>query len=251
VKDPDASWPPFLFQAEPWQMTLGERAALEGLLATLRPVLAIEIGRAEGGSLARISKYSKEVHTIDLLDPDAPLPPHVHHHGGDSRQVLPALLQEFEQSGRNVDFVLLDGDHSTAVIQVDVENLLRSEALKRTVILLHDTMNEAARTGIENVRPQDFEKVRFVDLDLLAGVLVREPPFEGELWGGFGVIVVDVDGEAADPETEVSRTYRRHAAHHHDAYTMIERVADRRQREQRGGRRSAWAALRTKLNPRK
>jgi hypothetical protein len=216
-------------------MMPGERAALEGLLVTLRPALAVEIGMAEGGSLARIAAHSQEVHTIDLVEPDSPLPPHVHHHRGDSRQVLPALLDEFGEAGRNVDFVLVDGDHSTDVIRVDVENLLRSPAVRRTLIVLHDTMNEAARAGIEAARPEDFEKVRFVDLDFLTGVMVRKPPFEGELWGGFGVIVVDAGGDAADPDSEVARTYRAHGAHKHDAYAMIDLVAGRR-REQAGER---------------
>ena len=42
--------PAGLLAPDPWQMTLGERAALEGLLARLRPALAVEIGTAEGGS---------------------------------------------------------------------------------------------------------------------------------------------------------------------------------------------------------
>src|SRR5690348_6240653 len=49
-----------------WQMSFGERAALEGVLAQLRPRLAVEIGTAEGGSLERIAAYSEEVHSIDL-----------------------------------------------------------------------------------------------------------------------------------------------------------------------------------------
>ena len=226
------NWPPYLFSAEPWQMLLGERVALEGLLATLRPALAIEIGRAEGGSLARIAKYSQEVHTIDIVAPDAPLPAHVHHHGGDSREVLPALLDTFEAAGRNVDFVLLDGDHSSHVIRVDVANLLRSGALKRTLIVMHDTMNEDARAGIESVSPENFEKVRFVDLDFLTGAMIRVPPFEDQLWGGFGVIVVDAGSEAGDPASDVAAAYRAHRDMKYDAYEMIERVAETGQQEQ-------------------
>jgi hypothetical protein len=62
------------------QMSFGERAALEGILAQLRPRLAIEIGTAEGGSLSRIADYSAEVHSIDLthdeLSVELPDPPH-------------------------------------------------------------------------------------------------------------------------------------------------------------------------------
>ena len=50
-----------------WQMTFGERAAIEGILAQLRPRVAIEIGTAEGGSLERIAHYSERVHSFDLV----------------------------------------------------------------------------------------------------------------------------------------------------------------------------------------
>ena len=39
-------------------MSFGERAALEGVVAQVRPRLAVEIGTAAGGSLARIARYS-------------------------------------------------------------------------------------------------------------------------------------------------------------------------------------------------
>ncbi len=39
-----------------WQMSFGERAAFEGLLAQVKPRVAIEIGTAEGGSLKRLAR---------------------------------------------------------------------------------------------------------------------------------------------------------------------------------------------------
>src|SRR4051812_27377118 len=51
-----------------WQMSPGERAAFEGVLAQLQPRLAIEIGTAEGGSLERIAANSADVHAVDLTD---------------------------------------------------------------------------------------------------------------------------------------------------------------------------------------
>ena len=55
-----------------WQMTFGERAAIEGMLAQLRPRVAIEIGTAEGGSLERIAYYSERVHSFDIVRPQLP-----------------------------------------------------------------------------------------------------------------------------------------------------------------------------------
>src|SRR5436305_12184065 len=48
------------------QISFGERAALEGVLAQARPRLAIEIGTAEGGTLERLANYSEEVVSLDL-----------------------------------------------------------------------------------------------------------------------------------------------------------------------------------------
>jgi hypothetical protein len=47
--------PVALLHAPDWQMRIGERAAVEGLLAQVVPRLAIEIGTAAGGSLDRIA----------------------------------------------------------------------------------------------------------------------------------------------------------------------------------------------------
>jgi hypothetical protein len=174
-------------------MTGGERAALEGLLAALKPALSIEIGMAQGGSLRRIAAHSDEVHSFDRVAPDSDLRAlrHVHFHTGDNHQRLPALLQRLAQDGRNVDFVLVDGDHSTPGVCQDVADLLASPAVADTVIVLHDTMNEQVRRGIEQAGVVGFPKVAAFDLDAVPGFLFAEGDFRGELWGGLGIIQVD------------------------------------------------------------
>lgn len=181
---------PFVNDA-PWQMSFGERAALEGLLAQLRPELALEIGTAEGGSLSRIAAHSGEVHSIDLVPPQLPVAdePHVRLHGGDSRERLPALLAEFAANGRNVDFVLIDGDHSADGVRADLEDVLASDAVRETVIVLHDTINEEVRRGIESVDFSAHAKIRLVDLDFVPGAVSIVTEYRGQLWGGLGVIV--------------------------------------------------------------
>src|SRR5215213_10756075 len=86
-----------LLRDSTWQMSFGERAALEGLLAQLRPKLAIEIGTAEGGSLARVAAHSAEVHSFDLVPPadEARGLGNVTFHTGDSHALLPELLARF------------------------------------------------------------------------------------------------------------------------------------------------------------
>jgi hypothetical protein len=189
----EPQWGEAIFGRSDWQMTGGERAALEGLLAALKPALSIEIGTAQGGSLRRVAAHSDEVHAFDWVAPGSDLLAldHVQFHSGDSHQRLPAVLQRFAQEGRNVDFVLVDGDHSTPRVCQDVADLLQSPAIADTVIVLHDTMNERVRGGIEQAGVLGFPKVAAFDLDAVPGFLFAKGDFRGELWGGLGIIKVD------------------------------------------------------------
>jgi hypothetical protein len=175
----------------PWQMSYGERAALEGLLSQCKPSLAIEIGTAEGGSLERFALHSREVHSFDLVEPSAQARElsNVTFHTGDSHTLLPQTLAEFAEAGRTVDFVLVDGDHSTEGVRRDLEDLLNSPSVSDTLIVMHDTMNEVVRTGLEQVAFEAWPKVAYVELDLVSGYMFREPSLLGELWGGLGLVV--------------------------------------------------------------
>jgi len=174
-------------------MSLGERAALEGILAALKPRLAVEIGTAEGGSLRRISEHSSEVHSFDLVAPAADIAAieHASFHAGDSHVLLPAFLAELAEVGRNVDFVLVDGDHSALGVRRDAEDLLASAAIEETVILFHDTANEQVRAGIDAVDFDAHAKVVHVEPDFVAGSLFSDAELENEIWGGLGIVIVD------------------------------------------------------------
>ncbi len=186
----------------PQQMSLGERAALEGVLAALKPRLAIEIGTAEGGSLRRIAEHSAEVHSFDLVDPDPEIAaiPHATFHAGDSHELLPAFLGELGDAGRQVDFVLVDGDHSAEGVRRDAEDLLASTAITSTVILFHDSANELVRAGIDAVDFDAHEKVVHVEPDFVAGSVFSAPELKNEIWGGLGLVLVDA-GSARAPGT--------------------------------------------------
>ena len=184
----------------PQQMSVGERAALEGFLELAKPALAIEIGRAEGGSLRRIAAHSAEVHSLDLVSPPAGLAEleHVHFHTGDSHELLPSLLAELARAGRNVDLVLVDGDHSADGVRRDLEDLLASPAVGRSLILIHDTTNEEVRAGVDRVDLDRAAKVTYADLDAISGRLFRAESLRNQLWGGLGVVVVD-DSRSREP----------------------------------------------------
>jgi len=185
------------FAHQPWQMSYGERAVLEGVLQMVKPRIAIEIGRAEGGSLKRIAAYSERVISLDLVEPW----PEVAELGnvtalsGDSHALLPKELDRLAASGETVDFVLVDGDHSAAGVRQDIEQLLQAEAIAHTVILIHDTLNQEVRRGVEAVDYEAHQKVSWVELDFVPGYVARLPERLGECWGGIGLVIADDSGE--------------------------------------------------------
>ena len=161
-----------IFEDAVWQMSLGERAAVEGVLSQLRPVVAIEIGSAQGAGLRRIAAHAGEAHSFDLHPPTQPVPGNVTLHTGDSHELLPQFLAEIAEQGRNVDFVIVDGDHSPEGVRQDIEDLLDSRALADTIILIHDVANERVRQGVDGVHFRAWPKVdaRGAGLDPRAAV---------------------------------------------------------------------------------
>jgi len=180
-----------IFADTVWQMSLGERAAVEGVLAQLKPELAIEIGSAEGACLRRIAAHAGEVHSFDLAAPVGEPPDNVTLHTGDSHELLPAFLARLADQSKTVDFVLVDGDHTPEGVRRDVEDLLDCTALAQTVILIHDTANERVRRGLDAVRFAAWPKVAHVELDWIPGQLFAEPALRNELWYGLGLVVLD------------------------------------------------------------
>jgi hypothetical protein len=178
-----------------WQMAPGERAAIEGLLAQIEPALAVELGTAQGGSLRRIARYSDEVHAFDLQPHvDRSLFPNVTFHVGDSHELLPALLDELARQGRKVDFALVDGDHRAAGARQDLEDLLRSPALRQSTIVMHDTMNEEVRAAFQSIDWAAYPHVAYVDLSFTQ--LDQSRVGFRERWGGLGLVLVDASGSS-------------------------------------------------------
>jgi hypothetical protein len=198
-----------IFNPSPWQMTFGERAALTGILSQLRPQLAIEIGTAEGGSLRCVAQHSEHVHSFDLVAPDAGIAElqNVTLHTGDGHVLLAELLGELAREGRNVDFVLVDGDHTPDGVECDVRDLLASDAISSTVILLHDTLNDDVRAGLTRIDYDAEPKVAHVELDFVGGHLSDGGPFHHQLWGGLGLIVVDAERRHEPEDQDGARFY--------------------------------------------
>jgi hypothetical protein len=182
-------------------MTLGERAALEGLLARLRPALAVEIGTAEGGSARCLARHCAEIHSFDLIHPEGLTSelPMVTTHTGDSHALLPEFLDRMAAEGRSIDFALVDGDHSADGVRRDIEDLLSSPALESAAIVFHDTANEAVRAGLLEAALHEHASAAYLDLDFVAGHLSANGPFAGQLWGGLGLLIVDAAARAGGP----------------------------------------------------
>lgn len=187
-----------MFDDDTWQMSWGERAAVEGVLSQLRPALAVEIGSMEGASLRRIAQHAGEVHSFDLRPPTLEQPDNVRVHTGNSHELLPRVLAELEHQDRDVEFALVDGDHSADGVRQDIEDLLNSRALARAVILIHDTANEEVRRGVDAVRFSAWPKVAHVELDWIPGRLFAEAGLRNELWYGLGLVLVDAARLAYD-----------------------------------------------------
>jgi hypothetical protein len=212
-----------------WQMTFGERAAFEGLVAQVAPELAIEVGSAAGGSLERIAAHSKEVHAIDLTGVDlARCPANVSFHEGDSKVILADLLARLAAEGRNVDFIHLDGDHTAVGIRADIEPLLASSAVRHSLILIHDSFNPEVRAGIESLRLPKHPKVRGFDLDFVPGRLGRVAAFEDVGLGGFAAVILDEPASGRDGQDAIDLgfwSWNPTPFLVHDAYASSRRLA--------------------------
>jgi methyltransferase family protein len=181
-------------------MALHEKVALEGLLAHIKPTVAIELGTYLGGSLKRMAEWSGHVHSFDLtLKVDPADYPNVTFHIGDSHQLLPVLLSKLAGREESVQFVLVDGDHSPEGARRDLMDLLESPVLTDCAIVLHDMANEAVRNGVESVPYENFSKVAWADLDFIPSKKRAHGLTEG--WSGLGLIVIDGDraGPGAGP----------------------------------------------------
>lgn len=156
-----------------WIMQHEERSALISLLAAIRPECAIEIGTANGGSLSAISKFSRLVYSLDI-DPTCPerlagMFSNVEFITGPSQETLPPLLQRLRENGVNIEFTLIDGDHSRRGVKTDIENLLRVRPTRPLYVILHDSFMPKCRRGMVEADWGASPYVHFVELDFIPG----------------------------------------------------------------------------------
>ena len=134
---------------EIWQMTVSERCAMLALLEALRPACAIEIGTAQGGSLAVLSHFAGRVYSID---PNASCReqlsgrfPNVEFLTGYSQDLLPGLIDSLQSHVQPLEFVLIDGDHRREAVSHDIEMVLRYQPRRPLTIVMHDSFHPECR----------------------------------------------------------------------------------------------------------
>lgn len=176
-----------------WQMSRSERLCLVSLLQKIRPEIAIEIGTSNGGSLQVISKYAKKVYAIDIdptvTDRLGSKFKNVEFLIGDSKIIIPELLKELKQNNESIEFVLIDGDHSTKGVQSDIENLIKYVPEKGLNIIMHDSFSPKCRKGMLAPDYYNNKHIHYVEIDYIPGGVNVNNNFR-EMWGGFGRIVM-------------------------------------------------------------
>jgi hypothetical protein len=177
----------------PW-----ERMAITGLLARLRPKMALEIGVYHGGSLTLTSQFANEVIAIDI-DPDVVnrfnVPANTEIWIGDSADLISRALTRTEDRDLPLNFVLIDADHSAAGVTRDIEQVLRYRPREPMVILIHDSGNPDCRQGILNADWNCNPHVQFVECDLVPGQIIEHTvkAGRGEVWGGLAIAYLNAE----------------------------------------------------------
>ncbi len=175
----------------PWSMTRAEQATLIQLLQTIKPKFGLEIGTYNGGSLQVISNYSEYVYAIDISpsyrDKRCENLSNVTYLIGDSKSVVPELVDKINKSDEAVEFILIDGDHSTEGVLNDITNVLKLIPKKDITIILHDSFNPTCRKGMKLYDYNTNPYVHNVELDYVTGAYNHDGLYR-EMWGGFAAI---------------------------------------------------------------
>ena len=189
---------------ENWQMMPWEKIALTGVLSRIRPKGAIEVGVYYGGSLSLTAPYCDEIVAIDI-DPAVHdrfrKPENAEIWITPSDQGIPAAFAHFSSKGVPVNYVLIDGDHSTAGVVRDIELVLAQRPTEPMVVLMHDSGNPDTRAGILAVDWAKNPYLQFVDLDFVPGQIIEHAVVDGkgEIWGGIALALLTPTLRAGEP----------------------------------------------------
>ena len=194
-KKKDISFPNFLedeFSLE-WHMSRNERYAFIKLLEKIRPKVAIEIGCFKGGSLEVLSKYSGKVYSIDI-DPTVKKElqgrfKNVEIFTGDSAAIVPEILEKIDRDNEELEFVLIDGEHSYKAVKQDITLFLNYTPRKQIFIVFHDSFNPICRRGIKEANYNKSPYVHYVEVDFISGIFNPGKLYR-QMWGGLALVIM-------------------------------------------------------------
>ena len=147
---------------------------------------------SEGGSLQVISQYARKVYSLDIsAEPQAKLSSsfsNVEFLVGNSRELLPRLLDDISSQGQQLGFVLVDGDHSPSGVMADANAILKYEPVRRLLIVFHDSFNPECRSGILSADWQACDYVHYFEADFVPGIYYEHALGRAaarSMWGGL------------------------------------------------------------------
>jgi hypothetical protein len=155
----------------------------------------LEIGSRNGGSLQMLTRYCDRVISLDVDENVASNLkqkfPDTEFYTGDSKTLLPDILQKMDDEKALPDFIFIDGDHTVEGAATDLRNALGITPRTRTWVLMHDTFNPLVREGVKSCLSGDYPHVHFADLDFAPGIILDSGPLKGEIWGGFSLFILE------------------------------------------------------------
>lgn len=177
-----------------------EFVQLAAMIQQLKPKFAMEIGTARGGTLFALCSLSDPTATIISLDlPGGPfgggyrwyhasifrlfpgLTQTLHLIRGDSHEQSSKDRVEAALAGKQLDFLLIDGDHSYEGVKRDFE--MYSPLVRRGgLVAFHDIADHPPKTGTEVRRFWEEIRHSFKDEEIVADRL--------QGWAGIGVLTM-------------------------------------------------------------
>ena len=197
----------------PWQMTRMERMGFLHLLRAFKPKIALEVGTDKGGSLQAIMQHASQAISVDInttnqtLLKKMPDFANVEFIAGDSAAILPELVQLINSNKLPVNFVLIDGDHSTAGAQRDIEAIFSIVPQQPMCVVMHDSFMPQVRRAIMNVGWQAYPYVHYLEIDYVHGAfLPLDAAGHFKMVGGLAMAIMK-----PEPRFEQLEVYASHA----------------------------------------